>query len=119
MNNKIAFKGDGTLERGKRIIAELERLGGVNKWYFHCSIKGHYYFIDERGKIQYNILIPEGYTLAELPEEKTFVHANGIENKYQHIIDEQFEKLTQLKKENEELRGMLSKLKNKPNPPLK
>ena len=36
MKYKVAYQGDGTKETGKKIIAELEKLGGINSQYWGC-----------------------------------------------------------------------------------
>ena len=88
-HSKKTYKGDGTLERGKRIIAQLEKEGGVNTEPKLIGQSKAIYLINDYGVIcctDYSNF-PEGYILAELPDE----------------VDE----LAQLKKENEELRECL------------
>lgn len=65
---KPCFKSDGTAETGKRIIAELERLGGRND--FDCTARSSnaYYFVDMDGFINGSDVILENCYLAELPE---------------------------------------------------
>ena len=43
MKYKVAYRGDGTKETGKKIIAELERLGGINRWDYKGT--GDYYYL--------------------------------------------------------------------------
>ena len=65
MKYKVAYKGDGTKEVGKKIIDELERLGGVN---YHCKsgISSNYYYIDKTdNRIYYSINLPKTYTLIQ------------------------------------------------------
>jgi hypothetical protein len=66
---KIAIKGDGTEETGKKIIKYLESLGGDNCIYLSgCSLR--YYYINDAGRICGDILkCPIGYTLIPLPSE--------------------------------------------------
>lgn len=116
--NKIAFKGDGTLERGKRIIAELERMGGYNQGLFGNKLEW-YYYIGANNNILCEKELPSGYTLAELPEENPVMGKNsnitlmvGMDN-YQKTIETINEELKyeldNLKKENEELRECLKR----------
>lgn len=66
MKYRIAYKGDGTKETGKKIIAELERLGGVN-YYCHGGIGDSYYHIDKTGnRIYSSPILPLAYTLTQL-----------------------------------------------------
>ena len=54
MKYKIAYKGDGTKETGKKIIAELERLGGVNTRHWDGSTNYYYYIIPENNIIDFS-----------------------------------------------------------------
>ena len=72
-NQKICFKSDGTKKTGKRIIKELEIMGGVNEYHNKGTLKEFYYFIKNKNKcISHNSSIPADYTLAELPPEPSF-----------------------------------------------
>jgi len=69
-DKKVCFKGDGTKEKGDKIISELEKLGGKNS----AALGGHgtshsYYFIGYDGGIDLDRMVPNGYTLTELPSE--------------------------------------------------
>jgi hypothetical protein len=87
--NKIVFKGDGTLERGKRIIAELERLGGVNSMNLSGNNYILFYFIDQVGVINYShyTYLPSGYTLTELPEENDVSELNNLKKENEELKD--------------------------------
>ena len=50
MKYKVAYRGDGTKETGKKIIAELEKLGGINSQYWDADSK-HYYYVRLDNKI--------------------------------------------------------------------
>ena len=67
---KVCFKSDGTVETGKRIIAMLEKMGGVNANSYdgYDGWKDMYYFINGMGYICYLTLIPARYRLASLEE---------------------------------------------------
>jgi len=54
MKYKVAYQGDGTIETGKRIIAELERLGGVNTRHWDGSTNYYYYIIPENNIIDFS-----------------------------------------------------------------
>ena len=66
---KIALKGDGTFEKGMKIINELVSLGASNP----VDFKGYgygFYFIDYYGNIDSEIHLPEGYTLVALEQKQ-------------------------------------------------
>jgi hypothetical protein len=69
-NKNICFKSDGTEETGKKIIEELEKLGGINKGEYNGESNGRYYFINYKGNLDMEFSIPEGYELISLKEEK-------------------------------------------------
>ena len=54
MKYKIAYRGDGTKETGKKIIAELERLGGVNTRCWNGNTNYYYYIIPENNIIDFS-----------------------------------------------------------------
>jgi len=54
MKYKVAYQGDGTIETGRRIIAELERLGGINSQYWDGSTNYYYYIIPENNIIDFS-----------------------------------------------------------------
>jgi len=63
---KVTFKGNGNVLRGKKIISELERLGGINT----TGLQGNsnlFYFIDDHGRIWGDIFKPRGHKLSGLP----------------------------------------------------
>jgi hypothetical protein len=96
---KPCFKSDGTAETGKRIIAELERLGGknINKQ-DGVNINLPYYYNTDGNYICFSSYIPGGYYLVELPEiEKTFTeniveffNDNNVDGKKIIIVDLKF-----------------------------
>ena len=66
---KIALKGDGTLERGTKIIIILKSLGADNP----NDIRGYgsgYYFIDYYGNIDTEMHLPIGYKLVTLEQKQ-------------------------------------------------
>lgn len=63
MNAKIAFKSDGTVETGTKIINALKGLGGNDIYLLDGMAKGAYYFITPNGNIDYYSIIPDGYHL--------------------------------------------------------
>jgi hypothetical protein len=69
VNNKVCFKSDGTNEMGDKIINELERLGGKNVSSYSGNSNNRYYCINDKGNVDMEYDIPEGYTLTELPSE--------------------------------------------------
>jgi hypothetical protein len=69
VNNKVCFKSDGTNEIGDKIINELERLGGKNVSGYSGNSNNRYYCINDKGNVNMEYDIPEGYTLTELPSE--------------------------------------------------
>lgn len=63
MKHKVAFKGDGTKETGKKIIAKLEKLGGINYWEYRGT-GDYYYVIDStNSKIVRTDTLPKNRTL--------------------------------------------------------
>jgi len=69
VNNKVCFKSDGTNETGDKIINELERLGGKNVSGYSGNSNNRYYCINDKGNVDMEYDIPEGYTLTNLPSE--------------------------------------------------
>jgi hypothetical protein len=69
MNNRVCFKADGTDETGVKIINELIRLGGKNPSDYYGTSNNRYYYINDKGNVDLEYAIPEGYTLTELPSE--------------------------------------------------
>ena len=66
---KIAFKGDGTLEGGAKIINELVSLGASDP----DDLKGYgsgYYFIEYYGIIDTEMCLPIGYKLVTLEQKQ-------------------------------------------------
>lgn len=74
MNAKIAFKSDGTVETGTKIINALKGLGGNDIYLLDGMAKGAYYCITPNGNIDYYSIIPDGYHLNidEPNQEPTF-----------------------------------------------
>lgn len=76
--NKVAYRGNGTIERGELIIRALESAGG-NNWgaggkykNFDGSSRGGYYYITENGLIYCSAELPRGYhVVEEIPEVKS------------------------------------------------
>ena len=63
MKYKVTYKGDGTKEVGKKIIDELERLGGINYWNYKGT-GDYYYVIDStNSKIVRTETLPKNRTL--------------------------------------------------------
>ncbi len=58
------YKGDGTLQRGERIIATLENQGGKNIYKWEGKDEYGYYFI-KGGAIVVTPAMPKGYKLSE------------------------------------------------------
>ena len=54
MKYKVAYQGDGTKEIGKKIIDELERLGGVNTRHWDGNTNYYYYIIPENNIINFS-----------------------------------------------------------------
>jgi hypothetical protein len=78
---KIAIKGDGTEETGKKIIKYLESLGGVNTDNRCGDSNGCYYINDMHNAIRFSPMhIPIGYTLITLPQELTFPRRMLVSN---------------------------------------
>lgn len=74
MENRNAYQGDGTIETGRKIIAQLEKEGGVNKWGLVGQAKHLVWYIDADGSIDFAVPYHEvlsGYTLKELPSTET------------------------------------------------
>jgi hypothetical protein len=67
--DKVCFEGDGTERTGERIIEELEKLGGINTSIYQGTSNGRYYYINDKGNVDMEYVIPKGYTLIELPSE--------------------------------------------------
>ena len=66
MKYKVAYRGDGTKEVGKRIIDELKRLGGINYWNYKGT-DDYYYVISEiPSNIERLITLPKTRTLITL-----------------------------------------------------
>ena len=66
MKYKVAYKGDGTKETGKKIIDALERLGGIN-YYDYKGTGDYYYVISEiPSNIERLITLPKTRTLITL-----------------------------------------------------
>ena len=66
MKYKIAYQGDGTKEISKKIIDELERLGGINYWNYKGT-GDYYYVIDStNSKIVRTETPPKNRTLIQL-----------------------------------------------------
>ena len=68
---KVCFKSDMTEATGKKIIATLKRMGGVNEGGYsgYKSDPPFYYYIDADGNITHNWnKQPDGYRLASLDE---------------------------------------------------
>lgn len=70
MYTKIAFKSDGTVETGTKIINALKGLGGNDIYLLDGMEKGAYYCITPNGNIDYYSIIPDGYHLSI--DEPTF-----------------------------------------------
>ena len=66
---KIAFKGDGTLETGEKIITRLKSLGGSNP-INHKGTGTIYYCINSVGNINIKNHIPEKYKLVTLYQKQ-------------------------------------------------
>lgn len=76
---KIAFKGDGTEETGRKIIETLEKMGGVNRNLMNGDMKNDFlkaYFIDNNRSIRwieppsdYRILTIEQYEAEQEQKE--------------------------------------------------
>lgn len=69
--SKVCFESDKTHEVGRRIVLVLERLGGRHMFDGVDMVDGtwsKYYFIDYRGYIDGQNLLPHGYTLANLED---------------------------------------------------
>ena len=66
MKYKVAYRGDGTKETGKKIIAELEKLGGINRWDYKGT--GDYYYVISEipSNIERLITLPKTRTLITL-----------------------------------------------------
>ena len=63
MKYKVAYRGNGTKEISKKIIAELERLGGIN-YYDYKGTGDYYYAIDStNSKIVRTETLPKNRTL--------------------------------------------------------
>ena len=81
---RIYYKGDGTKETGRRIIAKLESMGGVNIGSLEGALTDQYYFIKSSDgnfrNITYSLPFPPpGYTEASLEEEKVFSKSEVIQ----------------------------------------
>lgn len=68
---KIAIKGDGTEEYGKKIVEYFEKLGGINVANIECIKKSSYYFVNIYNEIYWAYEIPKGYTKISLKEESS------------------------------------------------
>jgi hypothetical protein len=68
VNNKVCFEGDGTERTGERIIEELEKLGGINTSIYQGTSIGRYYYINDKGNVDMEYVIPKGYTLTKIKE---------------------------------------------------
>ena len=73
---KIAFRGDGTEETGRKIIETLEKMGGRNQFELEGTITTDPYSIDEFGEItntpvslKYRILTIEQYEAEQAQKE--------------------------------------------------
>jgi hypothetical protein len=69
VNNKVCFKGDGTDNTGIKIINELIRLGGENIGKYDGNSDGRYYYINDKGNVDLEHNIPQGYELVSLNKE--------------------------------------------------
>ena len=69
MEYKIAYKGDGTLEGGTKIITRLKSLGATNPDDYEGYGSG-YYFIDYYGIIDTEMHLPIGYKLVTLEQKQ-------------------------------------------------
>lgn len=80
MNKNICFKGDGTIETGKKIINALEKLGGKNMW--NMNGQGQFvYLISKDNSIKSSIFgIPDGYELKDIHTYNPQLTAEEIEN---------------------------------------
>ena len=66
--NKVAYRGNGTIEKGELIIRALEAAGGKNAGYDGSS-RGGYYYILENGLIHCSSELPRGYhVVGKIPE---------------------------------------------------
>ena len=70
MKYKVAYRGDGTKETGKKIIAELERLGGVNYYCHHGNNDGYYWIDKVDNRICCTSYLPKACTLTQLESTK-------------------------------------------------
>lgn len=70
MKYKVAYRGDGTKETGKKTIDELERLGGINYWNYKGT--GDYYYVinSTNSKIVRTETPPKNRTLILLESTK-------------------------------------------------
>lgn len=64
IDNKVCYRGDGTIETGERIINILESYGAINAGY-EGATKGYYYILGSN-MIHMSSSIPEGYVLKEI-----------------------------------------------------
>jgi hypothetical protein len=69
VNNKVCFKSDGTDNTGIKIINELIRLGGKNVGKYDGNSDGRYYYINDKGNVDLEYAIPQGYELVSLNKE--------------------------------------------------
>ena len=93
--DKVCFEGDGTERTGERIIEELEKLGGINTSIYQGTSNGRYYYINDKGNVDMEYVIPKGYTLTELPSKvklnvnnKVCFKSDGTDNTGTKIINE-------------------------------
>lgn len=70
---KVAIKGDGTEEYGKKIIEYFEKLGADNSFNRFDGSSDGYYYIEEDGCLSGKNQLPEGYTEISLKEEESWL----------------------------------------------
>lgn len=105
---KVAIKGDGTEEYGKKIIEYFENLETYTS-YISCDVAGFYYY-SENGEFKTSETLPEGYIEISLKEEQLIEqviekcdisHSVVMENVEQQLDDKAT--IEQLRREKEVL----------------
>jgi len=82
---KVAIKGDGTEEYGKKIIEYFTSFGCTNNNEFSCYDEDFYYFMNEENNLWWEFNLPEGYTEISLKEEEK---ESEVECNFNIISDE-------------------------------